>query len=241
MTFSNNDIKYTLVNTSGNVILRSADDTLIDETLIYENPSDGMAWAVIDNVWQYTDQPTPGAVNVASSVEIESEVALSSNLAPCADNQYRSPETNRCRLIATSVSTLTPCKDNQYRSEETNRCRNIASDATALAPCDEGQERNPETNRCRSIASVLGASDLVPCKEGQERNPETNRCRNVASAMPQAEYKPEQTNQSANNYIIWWSLGAVLLVAIIYGIWEWRHEIAGFLGKIKIAFLGSSP
>ncbi len=234
ITFSNNDIKYTLVNTSGNVILLSADETLIDETPIYDNPGDGMAWAVIDNIWQYTDQPTPGVANIVSSVEIESVVDLTSNLAPCAANQYRSPETNRCRLIATSTSILASCKDGQYRSEETNRCRSIASDSITLTSCDEGQERNPATNRCRSISAVLAASSLVPCKEGQERNPETNRCRNVASAMPLAEYKPEQTNLSVNNYIIWWSLAVVLLVAIIYGIWEWRHEIVGLFRKIRI-------
>ena len=234
LTFSNDEIKFTLLNTTGNVILRSVDDTLIDETPVYDNPGDGMAWALIDNVWQYTDQPTPGSANVSSSVEIDSDVVLISNLAPCADNQYRSPETNRCRLIVTSTSIMAPCKDGQYRSEETNRCRSIASDSAALTPCDEGQERNPATNRCRSITAVLAASSLVPCKEGQERNPETNRCRNIASAIPLAEYKPEQTNQSANNYIIWWSLAAVLLVAIMYGIWEWRHEIVGLFRKIKI-------
>jgi hypothetical protein len=234
LTFSNDEIKFTLLNTTGNVMLRSVDDTLIDETPVYDNPGDGMAWALIDNVWQYTDQPTPGSPNVSSSVEIDSDVVLTSNLAPCADNQYRSPETNRCRLIVTSTSILAPCKDGQYRSEETNRCRSIASDSAALTPCDEGQERNPATNRCRSTTAVLAASSLVPCKEGQERNPETNRCRNIASAMPLAEYKPEQTNQSVNNYIIWWSLAAVLLVAIIYGIWEWRHEVVGLFRKIKI-------
>jgi hypothetical protein len=209
LTFSNDDIKYTLVNTTGKVMVRSADDTLIDETPIYEDSSDGMAWALIDDVWQYTDQPTPSSANVASSIEFDSMAVVTSNLAPCAVNQYRSPETNRCRLIVASVSTLTPCKDGQYRSEETNRCRSIASDVTALTPCDEGQERNPETNRCRSVSALL-ASSLVPCKEGQERNPETNRCRNVAGAMPLAEYKPEQTNDPTNNYISLWSLAAVL-------------------------------
>ena len=232
LTFSNDDIKYTLVNTTGKVMLRSADDTLIDETPIYENPGDSIAWALIDDVWQYTDQPTPSSANVASLIEFDIEIVVTSNLAPCASNQYRSPETNRCRLIVTSISTLAPCKDGQYRSEETNRCRSIATDATALTPCDEGQERNPATNRCRSISALL-ASSLVPCKEGQERNPETNRCRNVAGAMPLADYKPEQTNNPTNNYIILWSLVAVLLVAIIYGIWEWRHEVVGVFRKIK--------
>ena len=234
-TFSDNDINYTLVNTTGKVMLRSVDDQLIDETPIYESPNDGLAWALINHVWQYTNRPTPGSANLASLFESDELVVAESILEPCAANQYRSPETNRCRLIATiSVSALVPCKDGQYRSEDTNRCRNIVSDVIVLVPCDEGQERNPATNRCRAVTSILGASDLVPCKEGQERNPDTNRCRNVVSVMPLVEYKPEQTNSSANNYVLWWSLAAVLFVAIIYGIWEWRNEVVGLFRKIKM-------
>lgn len=240
LTFSNNGIKFTLVNTTSSVMLSTIDETLIDETPAYTNPSEGMTWALIDDVWQYTNRPTPGSANAATIIEPENTVVLASNLVPCAINQYRSLETNRCRLIATNSSTLMPCKDDQYRSEETNRCRNIASSSSALTPCTEGQVRNPDTNRCRSTTSVLGASDLVPCKVGQERNPETNRCRNVASAMPQAEYKPEQANESVNNYIIWWSLAAVGVVAIIYGLWEWRQEITGLIKKIRINISGKT-
>lgn len=234
LAFSNNDIKFTLINTSSNVALRSADDTLIDEIPIYSNLGEGVAWAEISDAWQYTNRPTPGSANLASLIELDDVSSPNSNLAPCAANQYRSPETNRCRLIASSISTLTICKDNQYRSEETNRCRNISSTTSDLAQCAEGQERNPATNRCRSITSVLGASDLVPCKAGQERNPETNRCRNVASAMPNAEYAPEQTSESANNNILWWSLATVGLVAIGYGVWEWRQEIIGLIKKVRL-------
>jgi hypothetical protein len=235
MAFSNDDFKFTLINTTSNVRLSSSDGTLIDETPVYDNPKDGMAWALIDGIWQYTNQPTPGSTNLSSFVAMPVvEVLTVSNLEPCATNQYRSPETNRCRLITTvsSASVLTPCKDGQYRSEETNRCRSIVSDVAALVSCAEGQERNPETNRCRSVTTVLGAVDLAPCKAGQERNPDTNRCRNVVSTIPQAGYAPEQTSQSSNNYIVWWSLAGVGLVAISYGVWEWRQEIARLIYKL---------
>lgn len=238
ISFSNDDIRFTLVNTTSKVDLMSADGQIIDEAPAYINPNDGMAWALIDGVWQYTDQPTPGGANVASTVELITDSLFSSSLEPCAANQYRSLDTNRCRLISTSSSTLAPCKDGQYRSEETNRCRSIASDAAALAPCKAGEERNPDTNRCRSTAAVLGASTLAPCKAGQERNPDTNRCRNVASAMLKADYAPEQTGQSSGNSIMWWSLIAVVAVAIIYGLWEWRQEIAGLIKKGKIVITG---
>jgi len=239
--FLNDGIKFTLVNTTSSVHLFGIDNLLIDETQIYNDPPDGMAWALIDNTWQYTNQPTPNEANKVSLVEPEpiikeenNDPGTVSNLMPCASNQYRSPETNRCRLIVAVSSSLTPCKDGQYRSEETNRCRSIASDVADLTACAEGQERNPETNRCRSITAVLGASDLKPCEEGQERNPETNRCRNIVSAIPVADYAPEQTFEQSNNYILWWSLAGVGAVAIIYGIWEWRQEIVKLVQKIGL-------
>ncbi len=233
LSLTNNDIKFTLVNTASSVRLRAIDNSFVDEAS-YSNPGDGLAWALIDGLWQYTNRPTPGNVNLPMLIEpIADKVApVSSSLQPCADNQYRNPETNRCRLIPVVSSTVTPCKDGQYRSEETNRCRNIVSNVVALTMCAEGQERNPETNRCRTVTAVLGASDLAPCKAGQERNPDTNRCRNVISSIPVAAYATIQTSESSNNYIGWWSLIGVGAVAIVYGIWEWRQEIINIIRKL---------
>ncbi len=229
----NNETKFTLVNTSSQVRLISIDGVVIDETPIYDGPGDGIAWALIDGAWQYTNQPTPNDVNLPSLVEVEPEVVVDTSLQPCPAGQYRNPDTNRCRLIVSTVLTLAPCADGQYRSEITNHCRSIASEVVALVPCAEGQERNPETNRCRAVVSaVLAASDLTPCKVGQERNPDTNRCRNIVSTIPDANYAPVQTSEPTNNYVIWWSLAGVGLVATAYGLWEWRHEIVGLFHKI---------
>lgn len=240
----NDLIKFTLLNSSSVVKLKLVDDTLIDESDDYIDPKEDMSWSLIDGVWQYTNRLTPGSVNLVSYYEVEpdeveliqdevSEKITTVGLAPCAPNQYRNPETNRCKLIVEPSSTLAPCKEGQYRSEETNRCRNIVSDIVAYMPCAEGEERNPETNRCRKVA-VLGASDLAPCPEGQERNPETNRCRNVVKPMPEVGYAPEQVTADANNHILWWSLFGVGLIAASYGIWEWRQEIIKIVGKIGI-------
>lgn len=239
IAFTNDDIKFTLVNTTGGVRLRSIDNSVIIDTPNYENPGEGMSWALIGGVWQYTNQITPNAANSPSIINIvqvdDPQIVSESNLKPCAANQYRSLETNRCRQIPVSESVLAPCKDGQYRSEETNRCRNIASDVSELNQCAEGQERNPETNRCRSVA-ILGTSELAPCKEGQERNPDTNRCRNVVSDMPQADFAPKQTSQAENNYVLWWSIAGVGSVAVIYGVWEWRQEIGKIIRKIAGIF-----
>lgn len=232
--FYNDDINFMLVNTTGSVRLRAIDNSFIDETPVYDNAGSGMAWALINNTWQYTNQPTPNAANVASFEVEEEEIEVEPELKPCAPNQYRNPETNRCKLIVLAGSTLVPCKDGQYRSEITNRCRSIASDAT-LQSCGPGQYRNPETNRCKSI---LGAtSTLTPCAIGEERNPETNRCRKIGpSLVPSAPFAVEPIAVAQGNYIDTWVLGGVGLVAVAYGLWEWRVEFRNVFRKVVRVF-----
>ncbi len=207
-SFTNTDISYSLLNSSSRVRLTTTDGTVIDETPRYQDPDDDMAWALIDGTWQYTDQPTPGAENLASSdtTTISQTIAESiAALKPCAANQYRSPDTNRCRLIATNQTELTPCKDGQYRSEETNRCRNIAADV-GPAPCAEGQERNPDTNRCRTIKAVSNADYGV---------------------------LGAQTKSDSNGYL-WLAVGGLGLVIVGYGIWEWRYELGKLWSRLTV-------
>ncbi|NTW61457.1 lamin tail domain-containing protein [Candidatus Saccharibacteria bacterium] len=227
----NDKVNFTLTNTGSAVRLHS-DDGRYSETS-YINAQDDMAWAMIDGAWLYSNRPTPGAANLISiaDAQLDEIPASVSNLKPCAEGEERNPLTNRCRAIS-SVSGLVPCKAGQYRSEETNRCRNIVSDISMLIPCAEGEERNPVTNRCRSVA-VLAASTLKPCPEGQERNPTTNRCRNIITSMPTAAYAPTQVVGQSSN-IAMWSFISVGLVAILYGVWEWRQEIMQLVKKITL-------
>jgi len=222
--FTNADIPFTLLNSSSRVVLKTQDGRAVFDVPAYTSPEDGVSWALIDELWQYTYSPTPGLMNVLAANPID-DIPL---LQACAANQYRSIETNRCRLIATSNAT--PCKDGQYRSEETNRCRNIAADAKAVTPCDEGEERNAETNRCRKI---VAATAQTPCKEGQARNPDTNRCRTITK-MPDAGYKAVGGNiENTGSWYVWVAIGALLLLAIGYAIWEWHHEIGKYFLRSK--------
>ncbi|MDB5179694.1 MAG: hypothetical protein JWN12_326 [Candidatus Saccharibacteria bacterium] len=226
-SFTNADIPFTLLNSSSRVGLALADDgAVINEVSAYTDPKDGQSWASISGEWQYTNRPTPGQANLASDDNASvSEPNPESPLQACAANQYRSLETNRCRLISTNVGTVTPCKDGQYRSEETNRCRNIASDVKTVAPCNEDEERNPDTNRCRKI---VAASTPAPCKEGQERNPDTNRCRTITK-MPSADYGIlGAETKSGGSWYVWATVGAVLLLALGYAVWEWHVEMKMF-------------
>lgn len=230
----NSESSFTLKNTTGGVWLYLADDQLVD-SVQYENPDEDEAWAYIDEGWSYTNRVTAGEMNLNY---LTKPVAMTSEkvdeFEPCGPNQYRNPETNRCKNIVATSSVLVPCKEGQYRSEETNRCRNIVSDVVSYIPCDEGEERNPETNRCRKITtSVLGATTLEPCPEGQERNPETNRCRKVVSDVPEVAYAIEPIEYKGGSETLVWSVGAVSLLAVSYGVWEWRIEIARGFRKVK--------
>lgn len=131
---SNSLFSFSLVNTTGRVQLLTGPGSLVAESAIYESPKEGESWALINGVWQYTNRPTPGAVNEPSDVVIE--------------------------LPKLETSSPKPCKANQYRSPETNRCRNIAVEP-AVQPCQPGQERNPETNRCRTIKKLDTANYAV--------------------------------------------------------------------------------
>jgi len=225
--FTNTDIPYGLLNSSSRVaIALAANGTILGEVPVYTDPPEGQSWALINDVWQYTNQPTPGLENLAMDEGLLD--AKSSTQQPCALNQYRSLETNRCRLLSSNMGIITPCKDGQYRSEETNRCRNIATDAKTVTSCDEDEERNVETNRCRKI---VAASVPAPCKAGQERNPDTNRCRTVTK-MPNASYGVlgAKTDGGGNLYVVA-AVAGVLLLALGYAIWEWHDEIGKFSRK----------
>ncbi|MEI6228807.1 MAG: hypothetical protein WCP11_02180 [Candidatus Saccharibacteria bacterium] len=183
------------------------------------------AWAydVSDGIWKWT--PTPNPTDTPSIFP-----------APPPPAPVVVISSTPVTVVSTS-STFVPCKEGQYRNEETNRCRNIEVAVATLEPCGVGQERNPATNRCRSITAVLGDSDLRPCDPGQERNPETNRCRNIVSSdIPKADYAPEQTGASQTDYTSWFILGGIGLVAVGYGVWEWRSELVK-LFKNVLAFL----
>lgn len=224
ISFSDSDLDYTLLNTTSRIDLRYYDETFVDEIIPYQDPADDIAWALIDDVWQFTNQPTPGIMNASSREVLGSENGQSDDsLAACPAGKYRNPLTNRCRSIEADATVLATCDVDEYRNPETNRCRNIALVSTSLTPCQDGYERNPDTNRCRKITSE---PELVPCQEGYERNPDTNRCRKlVESAAQQAVVEVEQSAQNMGTYAV----AAVAATGIVgYGVYEWRSELAKF-------------
>lgn len=226
-SFTNSAIDFSLLNTSSRVRLVSTDDQVISESPLYTNPADDESWSLLDGLWAYTNQQTPGLPNLVSLDDDEADpVVTSSGAKACAANQYRNPDTGRCRLTVTA-SAPAPCKDTQYRSEETGRCRTIASEAVQKA-CADNQFRNPETGRCKKIASE---DEVKDCGEGRERNPVTGRCRNSVSTAkaPLAGSGVKLVEAPAGAVAGWLVGGGVVLALLGYAALEWRREVGQFL------------
>ena len=210
----------------------------------YNNIPKGASWSLIDDEWAQTFMITENSENIFKEY-LDCQNGYERNVlgrcvkisvppveVSCPAGQYRHPETRRCRKIE-AAKTITPCKDGYYRSEETGRCRSIASAAAkTLKPCPEGQFRNSATGRCKKIAST---DDIAKeCPEGFERNPQTKRCRKIKSAsMPTVGSAAAEVKQVTGATWGWWVFGGVSLLAVGYGVWQWRWEISQFVRKIR--------
>ena len=232
-----------LPKTKGKVYLLDESGSKIDISE-YNNMPKGASWSLVDDEWTRTFAITEGAANIFKEyLDCQNgyernalgrcvKIAIPPVESPCSVGQYRHPETRRCRKIE-AAKTITPCKDGYYRSEETGRCRSIASAAAkTLKPCPEGQFRNSATGRCKKIAST---DDIAKeCPEGFERNPQTKRCRKIKSAnMPTVGSAAAEVKQVAGATWGWWVFGGVSLLAVGYGVWQWRWEISQFVRKIR--------
>ena len=210
----------------------------------YEKLAKSSSWSLIDDEWMQTFMITENSENIFKEYpDCQSgyernvlgkcvKISVPPIEVSCPAGQYRHPETGRCRKIEVE-KTITPCKDGYYRSEETGRCRSIASAAAkTLKPCPEGQFRNSATGRCKKIAST---DDIAKeCPEGFERNPQTKRCRKIKSAsMPTVGSAAAEVKQVAGATWGWWVFGGVSLLAVGYGVWQWRWEISQFVRKIR--------
>ena len=243
--------KLKLPKTKGKVYLLDEDGSKIDAAAEYSSMPKGSSWSSVDNEWTRTFAITEGAANIFKEYpDCQNgyernvlgrcvKIAIPPVESPCPVGQYRHPDTRRCRKIE-ATKTITPCKDGYYRSEETGRCRSIASAAAkTLKPCPEGQFRNSATGRCKKIAST---DDIAKeCPEGFERNPQTKRCRKIKSAnMPTVGSAAAEVKQVAGATWGWWVFGGVSLLAVGYGVWQWRWEISQFVRKIRESIKSAS-
>ncbi|MCP9454463.1 MAG: lamin tail domain-containing protein [Candidatus Nanosynbacter sp. P11B_S7_bin.28.1] len=250
LTIKIKNTKLKLPKTKGKVYLLDEAGSKIDSAE-YEKLAKSSSWSLIDDEWMQTFMITENSENIFKEyLDCQSgyernvlgkcvKISVPPVESPCPVGQYRHPETRRCRKNE-AEKTITPCKDGYYRSEETGRCRSIASAAAkTLKPCLEGQFRNSSTGRCKKIAST---DDIAKeCPEGFERNPQTKRCRKIKSAsMPTVGSAAAEVKQVAGATWGWWVFGGVSLLAVGYGVWQWRWEISQIVRKIRESIKSAS-
>jgi len=217
-----------LLNSGGSVKFLTLND---EYEVVYPALSDDQAWAIINGVWQITEVQTPGAKNQPTPPKAEDTSLDTNKLAPCPVGKNRNPKTNRCRDIVNTVSSLLPCEPGETRNPATNRCRKTTNLISNLTPCKPGQERNPQTNRCRNIIGT-SSTTTVPCQPGYERNPDTNRCRKVVGQVAGAvDFAKSEPAKLHNGILL-----AVSLLALAYGVFEYRFDFANWHAKLKIRF-----
>lgn len=242
--------KLKLPKTKGKVYLLDEAGSKISSAE-YEKLAKSSSWSLIDDEWMQTFMITENSENIFKEYpDCQSgyernvlgrcvKIVIPPVEGSCPVGQYRHLETRRCRKIE-AAKIITPCKDGYYRSEETGRCRSIASAAAkTLKPCPEGQFRNSATGRCKKIAST---DDIAKeCPEGFERNPQTKRCRKIKSAnMPTVGSAAAEVKQVAGATWGWWVFGGMSLLAVGYGVWQWRWEISQFVRKIRESIKSAS-
>lgn len=121
------------------------------------------------------------------------------------------------------------CPIGKIINPATGNCINFV-EQVALPDCGEGRYRHPETNRCRNIASA--STGPASCQEGYERNPETNRCRKVRTNNG-ADYALEPlTFSEKSTFMAYGALSAVITTGVLYIVFQFRTEIAGFFKKL---------
>jgi hypothetical protein len=237
LAIASSDSHLTLSNSGGNARILDPDGKQKGIAEEYSNAKPAEAWAKFNEGWAWTEKSTPGATNelVVSIDEASLPSGDSKSITACRSDQFRNPETNRCKLKSSSTGSLTPCKPGQVRSVETNRCRASTSSGSSAKPCAADQFRNPETNRCKKLSSA--SSSLKACDEGQERSRDTNRCRKVSAGAADMTDAAAvlSTDKVKQNLPLIAVIGGG---SVIYALYEFRYDIRNNFKKAR-GYIGS--
>lgn len=119
------------------------------------------------------------------------------------------------------------CEEGKVINEVTGNCVKVVSVSEKI--CGEGQYLNILTGRCKKIPE----STEKVCKEGYYLNEETGRCRKITENTG-ADYTlvPETYAEETSFVALYLVLGAIG-IGLIYIGYEFRHEMARFLRRMK--------
>jgi hypothetical protein len=94
--------------------------------------------------------------------------------------------------------------------------------------CKAGYYLNPLTGRCKKIENKQEKT----CKEGYYLNPETGRCKRIKENNG-ADYSLEpESYEESSTFVALYAVLGVVLVGLVYVVYEFRHEISKLFGKV---------
>ena len=118
------------------------------------------------------------------------------------------------------------CEVGKVINEETGNCVKVTSVTEKV--CPEGQYLNPLTGRCKKVEVETEKT----CKEGYYLNPETGRCKKIVENNgANYELKPEKYEEKSS-FIAFYAVLGIVLIGLVYLIFEFREEIGKFIKKI---------
>lgn len=109
--FKITDTNLQLSNAEGQTRLLNPDSVTISETPAYEDAPEGQSWSVVGDSWQWTDNPTPNAINEASKVTAPKAIVVApASTSSAAKLKTATPKVATTKKAATvkSASTTTP-------------------------------------------------------------------------------------------------------------------------------------
>lgn len=120
------------------------------------------------------------------------------------------------------------CEAGKVINEATGNCVKVTSVAEKV--CGEGQYLNILTGRCKKIATDSSSKE---CKEGYYYYEETGRCRKIQENTGADYALVPETYKEESSFVALYLILGVVAVGLVYVIYEFRHEIARVLRKIK--------
>ena len=117
------------------------------------------------------------------------------------------------------------CEEGKVINEATGNCVKVTSVKPKV--CKAGYYLNPLTGRCKKIENKQEKT----CKEGYYLNPETGRCKRIKENNG-ADYSLEpESYEESSAFVALYAVLGVVLVGLVYVIYEFRHEISKLFGK----------
>ena len=119
--FYSSATKLTLSNTAGQARLIDPKDNVLSETAAYDGADDGMAWALVNDVWQWTTTPTPSAVNLATSPVLATASAVSAVKLATATVTNKLATTTTKAAATTKVATTAAKSSTTAKTTKTTK------------------------------------------------------------------------------------------------------------------------